>query len=104
MKSAVIKTGGKQYLVKEGDTLRVEKLADLKVGDRFTFDQVLMTLDGGKATLGKPLVEKANVEATVNEQDRAAKVTVIKFKQKVRQRNKRGHRQPYTEVKIGKIS
>ena len=104
MKSAVIKTGGKQYLVKEGDTLRVEKLADLKVGDKVTFDQVLMTLDGDKATLGKPLVEKASVEALVHEQDRAAKVTVIKFKQKVRQRNKRGHRQPYTAVTIKKIS
>ncbi|MEK7586501.1 MAG: 50S ribosomal protein L21 [Patescibacteria group bacterium] len=104
MKSAVIKTGGKQYLVREGDTLRVEKLAEVKVGDKVNFDQVLMTIEDDKINLGKPLVEKAVVSAVVQEQDRARKITIVKFKPKTRERNKRGHRQPYTAITIEKIN
>ena len=87
------------------DTMEEGFLADLtiKVGDKINFDQVLMTLEDDKINLGKPLVEKAVVSAVVQEQDRAQKITIVKFKPKTRERNKRGHRQPYTEVKIEKI-
>lgn len=102
MKFAVIKTGGKQYLVKEGDKLKVEKLPETK-GD-VTFEEVLMTDDGAKATVGKPLVAGAKVTAKRVADSRHDKIMVVKYKNKTRYRVKRGHRQPYTEVEISKIS
>jgi large subunit ribosomal protein L21 len=102
MKFAVIKTGGKQYLVKEGDKLKVEKLPETK-GD-VTFEEVLMTDDGSKATVGKPLVSGAKVTAKRVADSRHDKIMVVKYKNKTRYRVKRGHRQPYTEVEISKIS
>ena len=105
---AVIKTGGKQYRVSEGDRLRVEKLADasgnsLAPGSTVTFDQVLM-IGGEKVAIGKPLVAGAKVSAQILAQDRAKKVIVFKFRRRKNYRRKRGHRQPFTEIKITGIS
>jgi len=97
MKQAVIQTGGKQYLVRTGDVLKVEKLEAVEA---ITFDKVLLINDGDKVVIGKPYVSNAKVEAKVLGQGRKRKVTIIKFKPKVRYRVKRGHRQPYTKVEI----
>ncbi len=99
-KTAVIKTGGKQYVVKEGDVLNVEKLI---VDKTVTFDEVLLVDDAGKTTLGTPMVKGTKVTADVLEQGRAAKVIVIKYRAKSRYFKKNGHRQPFTKVKITKI-
>lgn len=99
---AVIKTGGKQYRVTEGDRLRVEKLPG-DVGSAITFDEVLM-LGGDKVAIGKPLVAGAKVVATIVAQDRAKKVIVFKFRRRKNYRRKRGHRQPFTEIKITGVS
>lgn len=102
---AVIKTGGKQYKVTENDVLKVEKL-DVEAGKTFTFDEVLLVAseDGKSVNVGTPVVKGAKVTAEVLEQGKADKVRVIKFKNKVRYKRIRGHRQPYTKVKITKIA
>ncbi len=98
---AVIKTGGKQYRVKEGDTLRVEKL-DGEVGDKLSISEVLM-LGGEEPKIGAPFVESAKVEASIVEQGRGRKV--YSFKKRPRGWKKiRGHRQAFTALKIEKIS
>jgi len=99
---AVIKTGGKQYRVTEGDRLRVEKLAG-DVGATLTFDEVLM-LGGDKVSIGTPLVSGAKVTATIVAQDRDKKIIVFKFRRRKNYRRKRGHRQPFTEIKITGVS
>jgi large subunit ribosomal protein L21 len=101
MKFAVIKTGGKQYIVKEGDVLRVEKLEH--ESDKIVFDQVLLVSDEKKAVVGQPLVAGATVKATVLKDGKADKKIVYKFHSKTRYHKKKGHRQLYTMVKIGKI-
>ena len=101
---AVIKTGGKQYRVREGQILRIESL-NAEAGDAVTFDQVLMVGEGADVKVGAPVIEGAKVEATVESNGRGKKVTIIKFRRrKNRSKLKKGHRQNYTEVKIGKIS
>jgi large subunit ribosomal protein L21 len=100
---AVIKTGGKQYKVQEGDTIRVEKL-DGSEGDNIKFDDVLMLTDGDKVTVGTPLVEGASVSATVKAQGRGKKIKIIKFKRRKNYRKQAGHRQAYTELAITGIS
>jgi large subunit ribosomal protein L21 len=95
---AVIKTGGKQYRVAKGDTLRVEKLPG-NVGDTITFDQVLL-LGGDAIKVGTPLVGGAKVTAKVVVQDRAKKVIVFKFRRRKNYRRKAGHRQPFTALEI----
>ena len=102
MKFAVIKTGGKQYKVAEKDKLKVEKLKAEK-GQTIEFDQVLLYVDGDKVELGKPALKK-KVTAKVLTQNKAKKVRVEKYKPKVRYHKVYGHRQPYTEVQIEKIS
>jgi large subunit ribosomal protein L21 len=99
---AVIRTGGKQYRVKEGDKLRVEKLPG-QVGDKLELSEVLM-LGGESASVGKPLVKGAKVNAEITAQDRAKKIIVFKAKAKKRYRRKAGHRQPYTELKVTGIA
>jgi large subunit ribosomal protein L21 len=99
---AVIKTGGKQYKVAEGDVLMVEKLAT--DGKEFTFSEVLLTVDGDTVTVGKPTVSGASVAAKVIEDGKGEKKMVFKYKSKTRQRKKKGHRQPYTKLQITKIS
>lgn len=96
---AVIKTGGKQYKVQEGDTIRVEKL-DGKEGDKIKLDTVLMLTDGDKVTVGTPVVKGASVSATVKAQGRGEKIKIIKFKRRKQYRKQMGHRQSYTELAI----
>ncbi|GAB6071167.1 50S ribosomal protein L21 [Thiomicrorhabdus hydrogeniphila] len=101
---AVIKTGGKQYRVREGQILRIESL-NAEAGDAIEFDEVLMVGEGSDVKIGMPVVEGAKVAATVESNGRGKKVTIIKFRRrKNRSKTKQGHRQNYTEVKIGKIS
>ena len=100
---AVIKTGGKQYRVTEGETLKVEKL-DVEEGAAVEFDQVLMIADGDRIQVGAPYVEGARVTATVQTQGRGPKVRIIKFRRRKHYRKTQGHRQSYTELKIGGIS
>ncbi len=100
---AVIKTGGKQYLVKEGQEIKIEKL-DKKPGDKVEFDALLVFDDKGeKVEIGKPKVEKAKISGKVLAEARARKVAVIKFKRKTRYKKHIGHRQWFTKIKIGQI-
>lgn len=102
MKKAVILTGGKQYVVAEGDTLAVELLHD--AGKTVSFEPLLV-IDGDKTTVGTPTVAKASVTATVVEADvQADKVTAIRYKAKKRVHKVRGHRQRQTVIKISKIA
>lgn len=101
---AVIETGGKQYKVAAGDSIRIEKLSgDFKQGDVVTFDKVLLQDDGTNTTVGAPYIAGAKVEAEITEAGRAKKIEVIKYKAKSRYFKLRGHRQPYMKVKIVKI-
>jgi large subunit ribosomal protein L21 len=100
---AVIETGGKQYRVQEGDVITIEKL-NFEAGDKVTFDKVLVVGEGAEIKVGAPLVEGSNVEGTVVENGKAKKVIIFKYKSKKDYRKKRGHRQPYTMVKIEKIN
>ena len=99
---AVIKTGGKQYRVAQGDSLRIEKLSG-EVGSEVTFDEVLM-VGGDKVAVGTPRVDGASVTATITAQDRAKKIIVFKYKRRKGYRRKYGHRQPFTEVEITGVS
>jgi large subunit ribosomal protein L21 len=100
-KIAVIKTGGKQYKVKEGQSIKIEKI-DLAVEKKVKFETLLIA-DGDNVELGKPsLGEK--VEAKVIDQGRSDKVMVVKYKRKTRYKKTQGHRQAYTKVEISKIS
>lgn len=103
---AIIQTGGKQYLVEEGATVKIEKLkGDHKVGDAVTFGEVLLSDNGKDATtIGAPFIKGAAVEGTIAKIARSPKVTVIKYKAKSNYFKKRGHRQPYFEVKITKLA
>ncbi len=100
---AVIKTGGKQYRVAEGATLKVERL-DAAEGDAVEFDQVLLVGEGEKVTIGTPLVEGGKVTATVESQGKAKKVEVVKFNRRKNYRRTKGHRQQFTQVRITEIS
>jgi len=95
---AIIKTGGKQYIVKPGDKLKIEKL-DKKEGEEFSFSDVLLVEKGDKVEVGAPLV-KAEVTAKVLSHGKGDKIIVFKYKPKKRESRKIGHRQPYTEVEI----
>lgn len=99
---AIIKTGGKQYKVAEGDTIYVEKL-DAPEGESVTFPEVLTLVNGAEVTVGKPFVEGAKVTGKVDEQGKAKKILVFKYKAKSNYRRRQGHRQPYTKVVIEKI-
>jgi large subunit ribosomal protein L21 len=99
---AVIKTGGKQYRVREGDTLRVEKLA-VEAGAKVQFDQVLMIGEGDKVKIGAPYLAGSQVSATVMSQGRGEKIKIVKFKRRKNYLRQNGHRQSFTEVEITKI-
>ena len=98
---AIIKTGGKQYKVSVGDVIKVEKI-EAEAGDKIEFDQVLMVA-GDDVKVGSPVVEGAKVSAEVLDQKKDKKIVIFKFKAKKNYRKKKGHRQPYTLVKIEKI-
>ena len=96
---AVIKTGGKQYKVAEGDVIRVEKLA-AEAGDQVDFEEVLLVSDGDDVSIGTPVVEGRVVKGEVQANGRGKKVEIVKFKRRKHHRKQMGHRQSYTEVKI----
>ena len=100
---AVIRTGGKQYRVEPGATIRVERLAS-PVGEKVTFDDVLLVASGERVFVGNPKVATATVVGTVVDQDRDQKVRVFKFKHRKHYRRTRGHRQSYTALKIEAIN
>lgn len=100
---AIVKTGGKQYVVRENETLKVEKL-DTEAGKSLSLEVMLVgNEDGTGVKVGAPLVKGASVEAKVMEQGRADKVIIQKYKNKTRYRRLRGHRQPFTKIQITKI-
>ncbi len=99
---AVIATGGKQYKVSKGETLRVEKL-DGDEGATVKLDKVLMVADGDKVSVGTPVLDKASVTAKIKAQGRGDKVEIIKFRRRKHSRSQMGHRQSYTEIKVTDI-
>lgn len=100
---AVIQTGGKQYRVSEGDTLRVEKLG-AEEGAEMELDKVLMIADGDNVKVGAPYVEGGKVSATVKSHGRGKKVKIVKFRRRKQYLKRQGHRQSYTELQITGIS
>ena len=99
---AIIKTGGKQYKVSEGDVITVEKLA-AAVGEVVTFDEVLTVVNDADVKVGKPVVEGAKVTGKVEAQGKGKKIRIFKYKAKSNYRKRQGHRQPFTKVVIEKI-
>lgn len=100
---AIIQSGGKQYKVAAGDTIRVEKLVG-NVGDSVKVQDVLLIADGDKLSVGKPVVSGASVSGTIVAQDRSKKVIDLIFRRRKNSMKKKGHRQYYTAVKINSIS
>jgi large subunit ribosomal protein L21 len=96
---AVIQTGGKQYRVAEGETLRVEKLVAAP-GEKLSFSPLLFADDGGNVRVGKPEVSGVKVEAEVLGEGKGEKIVIFKYKRRKAYRRKAGHRQPYTALKI----
>ena len=96
---AVIRTGGKQYIVEPKTKLKIEKL-DKPEGETIVFSDVLLTENDGKVEIGDPVVKGAKVEAKILKQDKFEKVIVFKYKSKKRYKRKIGHRQPFTEIEI----
>ena len=98
---AVVKTGGKQYRVSEGDTIQIEVLADKNVGDKVSFDEVLLVDTGSDTKVGTPTISGAKVTGEITEIGRGPKIVVMRYKQKSRSGPKKnGHRQPFVKVKI----
>jgi large subunit ribosomal protein L21 len=96
---AIVATGGKQYRVKEGEKLRVEKLS-ADAGDKVVLDQVLLVGEGEEVKVGAPYLKGAKVTATVTENGRGDKVKIVKFRRRKHSRRTMGHRQSYTEIEI----
>lgn len=104
MEFAVIQTGGKQYKVSKDTVVSIEKMkGEYKVGDKVSFDQVLLVDNGKDTTIGTPYITGAKVEAIISEIGRAKKLLVMKYKQKSRYLKRNGHRQPFFKVKITDI-
>ena len=99
---AIIKTGGKQYKVSEGDVITVEKLTAAE-GEAVTFDEVLTVVNDADVKVGKPVVEGAKVTGKVEAQGKGKKIRIFKYKAKSNYRKRQGHRQPFTKVVIEKI-
>jgi len=100
---AIIKTGGKQYRVARGDEVKFEKVPG-DVGETVTFDQVLMTSDGEDVQVGTPYVENSKILGRITRHGKGKKVMVIKYRRRKGYRRKRGHRQPFTLVRIEDIT
>lgn len=100
---AIIKTGGKQYRVQEGDVVKVERLP-VEAGAEVTFDEVLAVSNGEKLTVGTPNVKGATVSGSVLSHGKGEKIIIFKYKPKKSSASRKGHRQPFTEVKIEKIN
>jgi len=99
---AVIKTGGKQYLVSPGDKIKIEKI-NKKEGNEVTFKDVLLVKKNRKVEVGTPMVKGAKVVGKIISQGKGKKVIVFKYRSKTRYKKKKGHRQPFTEIEITKI-
>ena len=99
---AIVKTGGKQYKVREGDILRVEKLTG-DVGSEISFEDVLMFSDGETVTVGQPKVDSVSVSGHIVAQGKSKKIIVFKYKRRKRYRRKQGHRQHFTAIQIDSI-
>lgn len=99
---AVIATGGKQYKVRQGDILRVEKIPG-EVGSPVSFDKVLMVSDGETVDIGQPVLDNVAVKGSIVDQGKNKKIIVFKYKRRKRYRRKKGHRQQYTAIKIDSI-
>ena len=99
---AIIRTGGKQYRVSEGDVLNVEKL-NVEEGQEVVFDEVLTVVNDGEVKVGAPTVAGAKVTAKVAKQGKADKIFVFKYRAKSNYRKRQGHRQPFTQVEITSI-
>jgi len=112
MEVAVIKTGGKQYVVSKGDTIVIEKLPldkargkpDWEIGDKVVFKEVLLVDNGSDTTIGAPTIKGAEVKGTVVLAGKAKKIEVVKYKPKSRYYKRVGHRQPILKIKIDSIS
>jgi large subunit ribosomal protein L21 len=101
---AVIETGGKQYKVAVGDVLKIEKLdGEFTLGDKVTFDKVLLVDNGVDTTIGAPYISGAKVESLFQKAGKGKTIKVVKYKQKSRYLKRNGHRQPFMEVKISAI-
>ncbi len=100
---AVVKTGGKQYTVREGDFVRIEKL-DGEIGQELVLDQVMMLSDKGNFQIGRPMLDGAKVTAEIIRQDKSKKILVFHKKRRKGFKKLRGHRQPFTEIKITGIA
>lgn len=103
MTFAIIKTGGKQYKVSEGDIVSIEKLGENLKGNKVTFDEVLLVDRDGNVQIGTPTVSGAKVAAEVVDEGLGKKVTVIHYKAKIRHQKISGHRQSFTKVRIESI-
>lgn len=100
---AIIKTGGKQYRVSEGDEVFVEKLGQ-EAGEKVNFDQVLAMGEGESLEWGKPFLEGAKVEGEIVKNGKGPKINIFKYKAKKGYRRRQGHRQPYSKVKITSLA
>jgi len=99
---AVVKTGGKQYRVQEGQTVRIEKI-DGEIGKSVQLGNVLMFSDDENVSVGQPTLDNVTVNAHIVAQDKSRKIIVFKYKRRKRYRRKQGHRQPFTAIKIDSI-
>ena len=99
---AVIRSGGKQYRVNQGGSVRVEKLEG-EVGSEITLSDVLMVSEEGNVKIGAPTVDGASVSGTITAQGRGPKITIFKMKRRKGYRRKHGHRQDYTEIRVDSI-
>lgn len=103
MTFAIVETGGKQYRVAPGDELKIEKITPNDQGE-VVFDKVLLVNDGQTTKIGQPYIAGATVSVQVTKQGRHPKITVIRYKAKVRYRKVKGHRQPFSQIKVANIN
>lgn len=102
MKYAIVEDGGKQYKVLEGSIIDVDHY-EAEIGDQIELDRILLVSDGNQISIGTPCVQNAKVEATIISHVKGPKITVFKYKPKIRYRVKSGHRQKYTRLRIDSI-
>lgn len=100
MAFAIIQTGGKQYRIESGDSIKIEKLPVPEKGNEIVFDEVLLIDDGKTTTVGTPFIKGAKIKAEFVEEGRNKKLITVKFKNKINYRRQKNHRQPFTKVKI----
>lgn len=100
---AIIETGGKQYLVSPGKTIKIEKVKKPEEGEFLYFDKVLLYSDGNSAKIGKPYIPEIKVKAEWEKEIRGKKIVILRYHSKTRHRRKKGHRQTYAQIKIKEI-